>query len=140
MQQLANSLTAMFGVALTVAPVKPAFETRVYRDHWKQLTAKTTVAFGSDRRELKFSTYKGDSGLRTRASVSTVSEDGRSYAHDLLGDFSVVVLVDKTARGTEKAIMQQHAQALLQLDDLLAKVAIFYAAKAAKAAKAGSAA
>ena len=134
MQHLANSLTATFGVPFTVAPVKPALDTRLSRC-WNKLHLDTVICLGTERRQLKISTNKSDrSGIVTRASVSQVSEDGCSTIHALFGDFSVVVLDNKTARGTEKAITAQHALALLQVDDLLAKVAAFYAPKAGSAA------
>ena len=134
MQQRAASLTALFGIPFTLAPVKPALDTRSYRC-WNKLHVKTVICLGTERRQLKICTNKSDrSGIVTRASVSQVSEDGRSFIHMLFGDFSVVVLDNKTARGTEKAITAQHALALLQVDDLLAKVAAFYAPKAGSAA------
>jgi len=113
------------------------------KDGWQ---AKTYIIIGpaedhfkrSGERRLCIDTSKAlRGGLVTRASVSL--HQGNSYSHAFglgtgLGDYSKRVLVTAT-RCTEKAVREQHAQALGQTDALLAEARDFYAAQEARKAQ-----
>jgi hypothetical protein len=99
------------------------YTTKVSRDHSGKLSAETIIPLGSDRRELRIYTYKGNRGLTCNASVFQVSEDGRSFNHaigfGLCGDFSTTLGVDANARGTEKAICALHAKCLAEKGEVI---------------------
>jgi hypothetical protein len=89
-------------------------------------------------RVLRLNTSKREqhgraAGVSTYASVHKV--DGPFITMDLFGDFSKTVALDASARSTEKTVTLVHAQALGQLDAILAEVKAYYAAKDAKEAQ-----
>lgn len=96
--------------------------------------------FGDDgERRLCIETHKAVSGggMLTRASVSLHKNGMYSHAfgYNGQGDYSKRV-IQSAARCTEKAVGEQHAQALSQAPALLEEAKAHYAAQEAKKAEA----
>lgn len=87
--------------------------------------------------KLCIHTSKANGGLQTRASVSI--HFGTSYTHAFglgsgLGDYSEKVIVTPT-RCTEKAVREQHAQALTHAPAYFERAQAHYAAQEARKAR-----
>lgn len=83
-----------------------------------------------DKHDLLISTYKNSYGkLVTTSSRVTNSEDGKSYTFVMFSDF-IKWIFEEPVRCTEKAVKSQHEKALLQVSEILAECADFYAKKA----------
>jgi hypothetical protein len=91
------------------------------KDGWK---AEDTFDFMGARR-LCVSTYKIDGKLVSHASVNEYGD--QMMRHACGGDFSSRVIVTPGARGTEKSIAAQHAEALLLVPQLLEEAKAHYA-------------
>lgn len=108
------------------------------RNGWKATTnypmGETKDHFGRQAdRLLHFSTYKDSRGGLTSNAMVCLSRDGMiSFA--IGGDFSKSIL-RTSARCTEKSIREQHAQALMQAEAILAEAHAFYDAKDQKAVR-----
>jgi hypothetical protein len=72
-------------------------------------------------------------GVSTQASVHKV--EGQFITHELFGDYSKTVALDSISKCTEKSVKALHAEALGRLDDILAEVKAYYAAKEMKDAQ-----
>lgn len=83
----------------------------VSRNCYGNLVAKTEITISEERRLLLVvSTSKNSSKiLNTSASVSEVSEDGKSTMHKLFDDFSMTVFQTLPTRVTLKVVEAQHA-------------------------------
>lgn len=106
----------------------------VTRNMRGELRAENEIPMSEPGRVLTISTSKGSRGLRTFAQSCTISDSngfkGRTFV--MFGDFTKTV-AQSDKRATEKAIHEQHAAVLRQLDAILMEAEAFYAAKAAKA-------
>ena len=88
----------------------------MYRDHYG-LYAKSTAPLFDDF-ILEVTTRKGSSRvLTTRASVHKV--EGNSLVHRVYQDYSRCVFKTEPKRVTEKAIAEQHTQAIKVWDTLV---------------------
>jgi hypothetical protein len=107
----------------------------VKRSSRGELSAKTVVPLGFDRRELRIETSKSyNGGVDCSATCVQVDVDGFGYSCRLGlggdGDYSKRLVVERDMRATEKNIRKVHAAALAQLDQVLAEVRAKYAAHA----------
>lgn len=96
-------------------------ETTVNRDSHNRLRVRTIIDMGFDRRELHIETDKGyRGGIETSATCYQITEDGcgRQHAFGLAGggDFSKQLKVSP-ARGTEKALLALHTEAMTTIED-----------------------
>jgi len=93
-----------------------------FRDGWQ---AETRIALEGGR-HLSITTRKTSRGLRTNAQAYRIENGFMMFV--MFGDYAKT-LAQSTARCTEKAVADQHRQALGQLDTIKAEVLAFYAAK-----------
>jgi hypothetical protein len=112
-------------------------QVRLEKSKHRGWQATTDVALEGTR-VLRFNTSKRESngraaGVSAFASVHKVERGFMSF--ELFGDYSKTVALDANARSTEKTVALVHAQALGQLDAILAEVKAYYAAKDAKEAQ-----
>ncbi len=103
----------------------------VKRNSRGELSAETSVALNDNRRVLHISTWKGNRGIVTTATVHQKSVDGLSRTHAIgfgvCGDFSKRIGF-VTARATEKAIREAHIAALLANLEIESEARNWYAA------------
>lgn len=92
--------------------------------------AETEIDLG-DRRVLSISTRKSADALISTASVSLVEGNFKrmvlGFGGD--GDFNQRFLTSKPKRVTEKSVREQHAQALLLINEIKQQVEMHYSAQ-----------
>jgi hypothetical protein len=114
----------------------PLYPTTVKRSSRGELSAMTVVPLGFDRRELRVETSKSYNG-GVDCSATCVQVDANGFGYSLRlglggdGDYSKRLVVARGMRATEKNIRAVHAQALAQLDQVLAEVNAKYTREAA---------
>lgn len=92
--------------------------------------AESRIDLGFDRRVLQVTTSKQSGrGLKTYATVIQLdATDPRVFSFVMFQDFSKAIACDLKARCTEANISALHAQALANIEPVLAQVRIQYAA------------
>lgn len=96
--------------------------------------AKDLIDFDGAKK-LLIETYKHDGRLISRAAVNTYTATGYSHAFGLAGggDYSERIVISRR-HATEKAVAEQHAQAMQQLPLIAARAKAHYATTPRKAA------
>lgn len=89
-------------------------------------TADTQIPLDNGR-ELRFTTMKRSNGMVTTTVQCGKIED-KFFTYVMFQDFNARLISD-VARATEKAVTQQHQNALAMLDDVKQACSKFYAAK-----------
>ena len=89
----------------------------ITRNARNELRAESVVPLGFDRRELRISTHKTYRGLACGATVVQVAEDGRTFTHVLLRDFSRQLVCNPKARATETNIRVMHERCAAEWGD-----------------------
>jgi len=106
--------------------------TNIRKDRWGAWVATTKLPLAGER-QLTLRTCKRDSGaVQTVASVAIVKRDGNALIEtfEVYGDYMKFVRSLQPKRATEKAIREQQDMVIAeQLDDIMADVKAFYAAK-----------
>lgn len=89
--------------------------------------AENIVEFDGPRK-LAIETYKYDGAMISRATVNTYGDLMMTHVFGLGGggDFSERLIVTRPARGTAKAIVDQHAKALQQLLEIVERARAHY--------------
>ena len=101
-------------------------KTHVYknmRGHW---TAETLLPFDGNK-VLKLYTGKTSDGRITSTARVSITEAG-GFIFRMFYDYGKTLISNPT-RCTEKAVKEQHAQAMLMQETVLAEIAAHYAAK-----------
>ena len=114
--------------------------TRKAHDGWEAGSEATLGETPEGLRILKLRTSKSRGGLDTTASVCIRQNRGNGFISEtteIFGDFYKRSLAPtECKRVTEKAVLEVHNRALLQMDNLTTQAKAFYADRAAQAAAA----
>lgn len=90
------------------------------REGWQ---AETRIELDTER-ALQIRTSKGTRGLQTSATVIKPTPTGFTWSP--FEDFSEALREGKGLRCTEKAVMEEHAKALVDVDLLIVRAAAHY--------------
>lgn len=105
--------------------------TNIRKDRWGKWVAETKYQLAGDR-QLTLRTCKRDNGaVQTYASVAIVKRDGNALIEtfEVYGDYMRCVYTDGPKRVTQKVIEQAQGIARCYIDQIMADVKAFYAAK-----------
>lgn len=88
-------------------------QTRIRKgqDGWEAKTDFNISGGKYDGRQIRLSTYKGNSGLYTSAQVMDIKPNG-TFSFVLFQDPSKTIVRPEKVRVNEKAVTEQHARAL----------------------------
>lgn len=101
------------------------FTRKDIRNGWTA-TTNLDMPEAGERRFMQVRTSKRhDGSLTTTASVNQRNEDGSGYIHAVFLDFYKTVATEKV-RCTEKAVTEQHAKVLEQIEQIKQRAADHY--------------